>query len=96
MNSRGEMIPKKVFPCAQCGKLLTSGIKLRSHVEVVHQGQRNYTCTYCQKRFTSKSNLQIHEGSQHTGVLPYHCSFCDKAGLTNILWKIPLRRLKNH
>ena len=51
----------------------------RSHVEVVHQGQRNYTCSYCEKRFTSKSNLQIHEGSQHTGVLPYHCSFCDKA-----------------
>ena len=37
MNSRGELIPKKLFPCAECGKVLTSGIKLRSHVEVVHQ-----------------------------------------------------------
>jgi KRAB domain-containing zinc finger protein len=82
LNSRGETIPKKVFSCAQCGKLLTSSLKLRSHVEVVHQGRRDYNCSYCEKRFTSKSNLQIHEGSQHTGVLPYHCSFCDKARLT--------------
>lgn len=71
-------MPKKMFPCDHCGKLLTSKMKLTAHIEVIHEGRRDYKCKYCDKTFTSKSNLQIHEGSLHTGVLPYRCEFCAK------------------
>jgi len=78
VNSRGEVVPKKMFPCDHCGKLLTSKMKLQAHIEVIHEGRRDYKCRFCDKTFTSKSNLQIHEGSLHTGVLPYRCEFCQK------------------
>ena len=78
VNSKGETVPKKLFPCDVCGKLLTSRLKLQTHVEVIHEGRRDYKCRFCDKTFTSKSNLQIHEGSLHTGVLPYKCEYCSK------------------
>jgi len=78
VNSKGEVVPKKMFPCDHCGKLLTSKMKLQAHIEVIHEGRRDFKCRYCDKTFTSKSNLQIHEGSLHTGVLPYRCEFCQK------------------
>ena len=78
VNSRGEVVPKKMFPCDHCGKLLTSKMKLQAHIEVIHEGRRDFKCRFCDKTFTSKSNLQIHEGSLHTGVLPYRCDFCQK------------------
>jgi len=78
VNSRGEVVPKKMFPCGHCGKLLTSKMKLQCHIEVIHEGKREFKCTFCEKTFTSKSNLQIHEGALHTGVLPYKCDFCNK------------------
>ena len=51
---------------------------LFQHIEVIHEGKREFKCNYCEKTFTSKSNLQIHEGALHTGVLPYKCDFCNK------------------
>ena len=78
VNSKGEVVPKKMYPCDHCGKLLTSKMKLQAHIEVIHEGRRDYKCRFCDKTFTSKSNLQIHEGSLHTGVLPYRCDFCQK------------------
>jgi len=78
VNSKGEVVPKKLFPCDVCGKLLTSRMKLQAHVEVIHEGRRDFKCRFCDKTFTSKSNVQIHEGSLHTGVLPYKCEFCNK------------------
>merc|ERR1719300_1809182 len=78
VNSKGEEVPKKFYPCDTCGKLLTSRMKLQTHIEVIHEGRRDFKCRFCDKTFTSKSNLQIHEGSLHTGVLPYKCEFCSK------------------
>ena len=34
VNARGEEIPRKMYSCAQCNKLLTSSIKLKTHIEV--------------------------------------------------------------
>ena len=79
VNCKGESVPKKVYPCNVCGKMLTSRLKLISHVQVLHQGKRNFKCRFCDKSFGSKSNLQVHEGSMHTGVLPYKCDFCSKS-----------------
>ena len=79
VNSRGEHQPKVTFPCAQCGKVLTTRPKLQAHVRVVHQGIKDFSCHQCHKDFSSKSNLEIHIGITHTGVLPYKCQKCDKS-----------------
>jgi len=78
VNAKGDVVPKKMYPCNRCGKLLTSKLKLMKHVEVLHEGKRDFRCGYCEKSFGSKSNLQIHEGSIHTGILPYKCEYCSK------------------
>merc|ERR1712200_72378 len=75
----GENVPRKLFPCSICRKLLTTSVKLKTHIEVIHMGKRDFNCRFCSKQFTSKSNLLIHEGTQHTGVLPYSCDHCDKS-----------------
>jgi len=79
VNSKGEKVPRKLFPCSICRKLLTTSVKLKTHIEVIHMGKRDFNCRFCSKQFTSKSNLLIHEGTQHTGVLPYSCDHCDKS-----------------
>ena len=78
VNAKGDVVPKKMYPCNRCGKLLTSRLKLMKHIEVLHEGKRDFKCKFCEKSFGSKSNLQIHEGAIHTGVLPYKCDFCGK------------------
>jgi len=79
VNSKGEKVPRKLFPCSICRKLLTTSVKLKTHIEVIHMGKRDFNCRFCSKQFTSKSNLLIHEGTQHTGVLPYSCDHCEKS-----------------
>ena len=72
----GKIKHKELFTCEHCTKSLTSKGKLQAHINVIHNGKRDFKCQFCDKNFTSKSNLQIHEGSHHTGVLPYHCDIC--------------------
>jgi len=79
VNSKGEFQPKSMFPCLNCGKILTTKPKLLAHIKVVHQGIREFRCSSCDKSFSSKSNLDIHMGTIHTGDLPYKCEFCTKS-----------------
>lgn len=76
LNKAGEFVPKKMFPCGLCGKLLTTRTKLAQHVKNIHGNVKEFQCRYCEKKFTSKSNMKIHEGSFHTGLLPYTCPTC--------------------
>ena len=79
VNKAGDFVPKKMFPCPQCGNLLTSNTKLKAHIRVVHNNEKAFKCGYCDKTFASRSNMQVHEGSAHTGILPYKCAECDKS-----------------
>ncbi|TRY61650.1 hypothetical protein TCAL_07442 [Tigriopus californicus] len=78
MNKSGEFVPKKMFPCDICGKLLTSRTKLLHHVKIIHENEKAYTCSFCAKRFSSKSNKIVHEGAVHTKTYPYACQICAK------------------
>ena len=78
VNRAGEFVPKKMFPCAECGKMLTSRTKLAAHTASVHEKQRSWKCSFCGKSFSSKYNLMIHEGKKHTGNLPFACEVCQK------------------
>jgi DNA-directed RNA polymerase subunit RPC12/RpoP len=78
VNKSGEHVPKKMYPCGHCGRLLTSKTKVQHHIKTVHEGAKDFACNYCAKRFSSKANLKIHEGSIHTGDLPHQCTICNK------------------
>ncbi len=69
VNKAGEFVPKKMFPCGVCGKLLTNRTKLAQHVKVIHEDQKDFACAFCHQRFASKSNLKIHEGTKYVTVL---------------------------
>eukprot|EP00095_Tigriopus_kingsejongensis_P003152 maker-scaffold791_size96783-snap-gene-0.24 protein:Tk03152 transcript:maker-scaffold791_size96783-snap-gene-0.24-mRNA-1 annotation:"hypothetical protein TcasGA2_TC012994" len=78
VNKAGDFVPKKMYPCETCGKLLTSRTKLLSHIRAIHENEKGFSCSFCPKRFTSKSNKQVHEGAVHTKNYPYTCSICAK------------------
>ncbi len=78
VSKNGQHVPKKMYPCSQCGRLLTSKTKVVQHMKTVHEGAKEFACPYCDKRFTSRSNQKIHEGVMHTGNLPYKCTICNK------------------
>jgi len=78
VNAKGEVVPKKVFPCAECGKVLTSFSILQRHEEIIHQRKHRFKCSFCDKSFSSEYNAKTHEGSIHTGILPYKCDICKK------------------
>lgn len=78
MNKSGEFVPKKMFPCDVCGKLLTSRTKLLHHVKIIHENEKAFACSFCSKRFSSKSNKIVHEGAVHTKNYPYACQICTK------------------
>lgn len=78
LTKEGETLKRPKWVCQECGKVLTTKVKLEAHVRVIHKGERNFKCHYCPRTFTSKSNQQMHEGHVHTGVLPYRCQHCGK------------------
>ena len=70
-----EAQPEK-FPCAQCGKRLSSQYALKMH-STIHTGERPHICLFCAKDFRGKKELEYHERT-HTGEKPYKCNLCGK------------------
>ncbi|XP_063369847.1 zinc finger protein 766-like [Cydia amplana] len=42
-------MPRKTFPCPQCGKVLSKKSHLKNHMSVLHAGRTNYHCHICGK-----------------------------------------------
>ncbi|XP_066510625.1 zinc finger protein 585A-like [Hoplias malabaricus] len=71
---------KKTFPCATCGKLMSSAVTLRRHMNY-HAGkkpQKSHVCSTCGKGFSSSSTLSAHIRI-HTGEKPFCCEVCGTA-----------------
>ena len=68
--------PKKTFACETCGRVLTTGWKLKSHMRT-HTGERPHSCTICNKSFTEKCSLKRHFRT-HTGEKLFKCNYCDR------------------
>ena len=71
--------------CDTCGKNFVSASTLKTHVQRVHLGIRNFKCEQCDKKFKSNSALEYHltfiHGDEETkaGLKSYKCDQCEYA-----------------
>uniref|UniRef100_A0A8D8VPC2 Serendipity locus protein H-1 n=1 Tax=Cacopsylla melanoneura TaxID=428564 RepID=A0A8D8VPC2_9HEMI len=67
----------KVSVCQECGKIFSTGPKLRQHVRRVHS-MLTFICDICAKSFNTKHNLAQHIKT-HTSNRPHACPHCGKS-----------------
>lgn len=70
-------IPKKKYPCLECGTVFKNPDALRSHFTIVHTTD-HWVCSSCGKKFARKSALNKHM-SVHTGEKLFACTVCSKS-----------------
>ena len=63
-----------------CGKILRRLSSLKSHIDVIHRGLKNFKCEIadCLKQFSDRKSLIIHARS-HDKSKPYKCIYCERA-----------------
>src|SRR6266404_27202 len=64
------------FFCEICDNTFANKTNLKSHIETVHQGKRNYSCHLCEKKYSTGSNLNAHVKIVHEGRREHQCEFC--------------------
>lgn len=65
------------FSCSTCDKVFPSQIRLMSHRQTAHSGERRFKCNVCGKPFKKQIHLRNHLRT-HTGERPFQCSVCGK------------------
>jgi len=63
--------------CDECGKDFLHSQTLIDHIEIVHQGKRNFQCDVCSKKFSRKTSLRAHK-LIHSGIKPFSCKICER------------------
>ena len=69
-----EMKKMSRLSCNQCEKTFVTKVGLVHHVQIVHEGKRNFSCEICGKPFTGKNGLILHIQTQHEGRKDHICS----------------------
>ena len=67
----------KIYPCpyAACGKIYSSTVNLKRHVDCIHLKVKDFTCPVCSKSLSSKQNYREHLYI-HSGTRPFCCGRC--------------------
>ena len=68
----------KKFNYEICGKSFTKGDSLKTHINIVHEGQPRIPCDHCETTFTRKADMRRHVLNIHEGSKPYKCHLCPK------------------
>ncbi|XP_078333291.1 uncharacterized protein LOC111125647 isoform X2 [Crassostrea virginica] len=68
---------KKKYQCTVCGVSYTTSNGLKTHIEIVHNGER-LKCQECNKQFCFKGALKRHQLSKHMNMLNHTCMYCEK------------------
>ena len=64
--------------CNICGKEFRSNVSLKSHVDIIHNGRRDYPCDRCGKLFTRYNTLKTHR-KIHDDIKQFECIFCNSS-----------------
>ena len=70
---------KKIHICECCKKSFFSANHLQKHINVIHNGQRDYKCDSCEKTFPTERNMKLHINSVHNGQKDHQCDSFTKA-----------------
>ena len=54
-------------------------LKLKRHIDSVHEGLKNHNCETCGKDFNLKSTLRRHIRNVHEGLKNHKCDLCVNA-----------------
>ena len=64
--------------CTDCSMIFTTGIDLKKHIDLVHQGRqgcKKYQCAICAVEFDEKTELKDHL-EKHALEKPFKCDIC--------------------
>ena len=68
---------KQKYICNICHKVFILK-NLMSHINSVHNGQKDHKCDSCEKSFSSSGYLKKHINSVHNGQKDHKCDSCGK------------------
>ena len=71
-------INKESKKCESCGKSFPKDFNLKKHVQVVHEGRKDYKCETCGEAFGYLSSLQKHIYMIHEKNPENKCGVCGK------------------
>ena len=52
---------RKKISCDKCKKKFSKQSGLTYHMEMVHEGKRNYSCSACERKVSTRQSLKGHE-----------------------------------
>lgn len=70
-------IPKKVYPCPECGLVFKKPNKFRAHFKIVHTDE-HFNCPSCDRKFDTKYVLNRHM-VVHSNERLFSCDICSKS-----------------
>ena len=65
--------------CNLCNKTFAERTWLKTHIDVVHKGIKNYECNLCGLKCGRKAQLDHHYKRIHEGLKEIQCSQCEKS-----------------
>lgn len=74
---RTHGVPKKAYPCPECGLVFKKPNKFRSHFKIVHTHE-HFDCPSCARKFDSKYYLDRHM-VVHSNERLFFCDVCSKS-----------------
>lgn len=63
--------------CNQCDKSFATTERLKSHIQIVHEGKELFKCEICEKTYSSRGSLKTHL-IIHSEVRPFICNYCGR------------------
>ncbi len=70
VHGQGPNQAKGHFPCAHCGRVLTTKQSRQLHEETVHLGVKKYHCQSCNQFFAYKKSYVLHMNNVHSVTVP--------------------------
>ncbi|OXA47681.1 gastrula zinc finger protein XlCGF8.2DB [Folsomia candida] len=65
--TNSEKSTRWTVKCELCNHVSLRRAHLQSHIQAVHENQRNYPCTFCDQRFSTLVIMRRHVEARHTG-----------------------------